>query len=525
MRVRLLLSCLALVAAAVVAVLLLAFPMLHASRPLPVALVLLYLGIGLALRLPRQTPGWAILWPLAAALVLLPFAIVARGFGRVDMMAFLFHTQLGVDGGSVMTLSEEITIISVATLVFLVATWFLLSILRPLGGMSRPVLPVAIAVLVGINPLAAHAVRAVIDPVPELPLIEAMVTPVPTSRPEVLPDIVYIYLEGLDRRFTDPALAGDAYDPLHELADEGLNLTNIGQINGTTWSLAGMVASQCGVPLLPRGLLNIDSLSAVTDFLPGITCLSDILAGHGYAMEYVVGGEEDFGGIESFYRSHGVAEIWGKARQIRLHPAEDVAPAFLGWVLDDEMVYDSSRIRFQALVDQPAPFILFVETIGPHGSTGTLSRSCTENGRAAYSDDHARVVRCLADLTLGFVRDIQAAHAAAGRTAPLRIVVQSDHLFHSLNEVYSTEDLERNTVILLGGPEHGEINDRPGSMVDVYPTLLDWMGFGVTSAGLGRSVLGQGGGETLVQRHGLEPFSAALLGATDLATLLWDGST
>lgn len=491
--------------------------------PLPVALGLVYLGVGLSLRLPREAPGWSFLWPTAASLLLLAFAVIARGFGTIDMIAFVFHTQHGVDGGSFLTLRQEIVIIAVATLVFLVATWFLIALLRPHGGVARLVLPAATALLVGINPLSAHAIRAVAHPLPELALHDGLVEPDPTTRPDPLPDIVYIYLEGLDQRFSDTEQFGDAYAPIQHLAQQGLSLDNVGQVNGTSWSLAGMVASQCGVPLLPRGLIGLHSLQAVSDFLLQLTCLTDILGESGYAQEFLVGGSEDFGGIESFYRSHGVNEIWGKVENIVSHSESDVKEAYLGWVMDDEMVYDTARARFDELAAAPAPFALIIETYGPHGSSSSLSRSCTEDGRAVYTKDYGRSVRCLGDLTVDFVDDIRAAHAASGRANPLRIILQSDHLFHSRYELDTDPALERNTVILLGGPEIGVVNDRPASMIDLYPTLLDWLGFGSTRAGLGRSLLADE--KTLVELHGLDRFSDALLGATELADLLWQGSS
>jgi phosphoglycerol transferase len=517
----LILSCLILILAAGVALLVLAVPLLQANLPLPVALVLLYLGIGLSRKLPRQAPGLSFLWLVLAALVLVPFAITARGFGTVDMMAFLFHTQFGLGGGSILTLRQEIAIVLLATLIFLLATWSLMALLRPYVWLRRPVLPVALALILAINPLSAHALRSAADPAPDLRLAEAMEDPRPTREPDPLPDIVYIYLEGLDQRFADRAKFGDAYDPIRHLAAQGLSLTNVAQISGTSWSLAGMVASQCGVPLLPRRLMDVDNLREVSDFLPRLTCLTDLLAERGYAQEFLVGGEEDFGGIDSFYRSHGVTEIWGKRRHIRNHPEVDVAAAYMGWVVDDQMVYDTARARFDAMAAAPAPFALIVETYGPHGGTSSLSRRCTPEGRATYTEDYGRSARCLGDLTVEFVDDIRARHAASGRPNPLRIILQSDHLFHARTELDTDPALERNTVILLGGPEIGVANDTAASMVDVYPTLLHWMGFGTTAAGLGRSVLPGTDEATLVAIHGAETVSHALEGAGDLSDRLW----
>lgn len=398
MNSKLILALLALCGACALAASVLAMPKLRPETPLSTALLLLLAGF-VALKLPRQAPGWGFLWVVLAALVLIPFAIVARGFGRVDMMAFLFHAQLGIDGGSILTMKNEIVSALAATLIFLIGSWYLLSVLWPLGRPARLALPAVIAVLVGINPLSAHILRSAVSPAPDLQLAKSLVEPVVAATPDPLPDLVYVYLEGLDRRFTDPVLGGDSYAPLHELAARGLSFNNVAQINGTGWSLAGMVASHCGVPLLPRGLLDLQNLKAVTNFMPDQTCLGDILDGFGYSQEFIVGGDAEFAGINAFYASHGVEEIWGLLRQALLHPKEDAVNAYLGWVIDDQIVYDTARLRLGALTTAEAPFALYVETIGPHGVKGYLSRRCTEGGKAELSYDHIRVVRCLTDLT------------------------------------------------------------------------------------------------------------------------------
>lgn len=497
-------------------------PLLASQGPLLAAVTFLYVGAMLGLRLPRQAPGWRFLLLVPLILILIPFAVTARGFGRVDMVAFFFHAQFGIDNDSILPLVEEIVMVAVALAILVLATLGLLALLRPKGRWAESLVLAAVAaVLVGINPLSAFAMQRVLYPAPDLGLETMLVTPVPVRSPDPLPDLVYVYLEGLDRRFIDPEVGGDSYAAINGLAAEGLSLLGIGQVTGTGWSLGGMVASQCGVPLLPKGLLDTDSLEVVTDFLPALTCLTDILQSEGYTMEFLVGGHETFAGIDAFYASHGVHEIFGKARVMGLFPRDEVAQADVGWVVDDQMIYDAAQLRFAALSAEPAPLALFIETFGPHGDTGAVSRDCTKDGKAAKTDDHIHQVRCLAELTRDFVADLRAAHAASGRQNDLRIVVQSDHLNHGRFWLPVAPELDTNTVILLGGPEVGAVNTTPGSAVDLYPTLLDWLGFGVTSAGLGHSLLDENAPPTLVERYGLEMLDRALQGATALADQIW----
>lgn len=62
-------------------------------------------------------------------------------------------------------------------------------------------------------------------------------------------------------------------------------------------------------------------------------------------------------------------------------------------------------------------------------------------------------------------------------------------------------------------------------MLDIYPTLLDWLGFSLPdgAAGLGRSLLAPSP-QTLVAEAGIETVDAMLAGDAALSSLLWRGS-
>ncbi|MEZ5913438.1 MAG: sulfatase-like hydrolase/transferase [Paracoccaceae bacterium] len=351
-------------------------------------------------------------------------------------------------------------------------------------------------------------------------LAERLANPVPQAGALGGPDLVVIYLEGLERRYGDTAIWGDAYAPLAELAREGLEFTDIGQSAGTGWSLAGMVASQCGVPLVANGFRFKNNYTEQTDFLTGRVCLGDMLAARGYDMEYIVGGDLEFAGINHFYASHGVRDQLGKRQIEALHPADFIAKATIDWVLDDELIFETAKARYGALATGPSPVALFVETIGPHGATAYLSRRCSDDGQARKSGDLARVVRCTSDDTHHAVRAIQAEAAARGRD--LRIVLMSDHLSHHVGDPeWERRVPRRNTVIFLGGAWAGSVNDRAGTMVDVYPTLLDWLGFAArpVRGGLGVSLLSDQ--HSLVAELGLEAFDEALMFDPALSTAIW----
>ncbi len=505
-------------AAAALALAVAARPRIRPDKPGLVALALIVIAAaagGTAL-LPAPGAGPALV--ALAALALVPAAAVARAFGRVDMMAVVFHRDFGTDGATLGGMRNEVAAGVGAAVIAFVA-------LAGLGGLWGWALPgwiAAAALVVAANPALhawAGALRRRLRPPPAPPPLA-----LPRLRPDAArPDLLVLYLEGTDRRFSDRAVFGGCYDPVAALAPEALALTRIGQIAGTGWSLAGMVASQSGVPLLPRGFRIRHGTGRVRSFMPGVTFLGDVLAGKGYAGHYVVGCPLAFGGIGRMYADHGIPAQTGLDQIRGMFPPDEVAAAHVDWLVDDEMVLDAARRIHAGLIRGPDPFALIVETTGPHGQTGYLPRSACPDGRARRTRDIRRAVAATARLSVALVRHAQAEAARAGR--PLRVVVLSDHLCHHDATPKSGQGLERwNTVLMLGDPATaGQTLDRAGSMVDVFPTLLEWLGWaeGPVAAGFGRSVLSAP--PTLVEAHGIPAVDAMLEFDPALSRRLWDG--
>lgn len=483
----------------------------------PYVLIALVVALVLGWRLFRR-PGKA-LWLVAiAAVLLIPAVAVARGFGRVDMIAMMFHADFGMAGATIEGLETEILQATLSAL-FLTLGFALLAGLWSFGARSYLVFA---ACLLAINPAFRSLAWATVLPAVESDLMERYSAPTLTATPMTTPDLVVIYLEGTDRHFADEAVWGDLYAPLRKLEAEGTSFTQVGQIEGTGWSLAGMVATQCGVPVLPKALTYRNNFDKLDSFMPKVDCLGDVMGRNGYELSYVVGGDVAFGGIDAFYRSHGFSRLIGMHEQEAIYGADVIAAAKGGWVLDDQLVYETARAEASRLIAQPKPFLLVVETIGPHGRMGILSRRCNEGGIVTLSKDVQRVVSCLLEDTYAFVRDAQAAHAKARPGKELRFVIVSDHLSHNPNRPDAAPEYQGfNTAIFLGGGAAGRKVAKPGAMIDIYPTILDWMGLSVEphAAGLGRSLLRDA--PTVAEVHGIDVFNRMLISDVPLSQKVW----
>lgn len=85
-------------------------------------------------------------------------------------------------------------------------------------------------------------------------------------------NLVVLYLESFERTYLDQTIFPGLAPHMVELEPQALSFSNIGQFYGDGWTIAGMVSSQCGVPLaLPPAQGN--AMSGMSHFLPGAICL------------------------------------------------------------------------------------------------------------------------------------------------------------------------------------------------------------------------------------------------------------
>lgn len=81
------------------------------------------------------------------------------------------------------------------------------------------------------------------------------------------------------------------------------------QLHGTDYTIAGMVASQCGIPLFAP--FEGNASASMSSFFPQNICLGDILKNSGYENYFMQGANLRFAGKDVFLRSHGFDHLYG----------------------------------------------------------------------------------------------------------------------------------------------------------------------------------------------------------------------
>lgn len=300
------------------------------------------------------------------------------------------------------------------------------------------------------------------------------------------PNIVYIYLESVERTFLNDSIFPGLAPNLKKLDAEAISFTNIQQTYGTGWTMAGMVASQCGIPL-STDVWN--SMAGLDSFLPGATCLGDLLAAQGYALDYVGGADIAFAGKGAFYKTHRFDRVQGQTELAGRLPD----PAYQNvWGLYDDTLFDIFQQRFDEQVASGRPFGLFTLTNSTHPPDGNLPHTC----RARYGDGADGILNAVqcTDLYVAAVVNHIRRSPAGDHTI---IVIGSDHLaMRSPTTERWLEGQQRRDLLLMLVPGAAPVRiDKPGTTLDVAPTLLGLfsdihtLGFGTDLRGDAKTLL------------------------------------
>lgn len=493
----------------------LAVALLPAWLMVPIAAGWLWLGH--ACRWGASEPPSQRRWPWS----LLPIALwglyiyLADSFGEVDLGAIFFHLQAGMQGhGGIKrslaaigyTLSMAALLASFAWLVHHDTRW------RRMDPFLALVLLASNPLLYGISLRGAAIVtddgawldRHYVEPV----VLEAPVSP---------PNLLLLYLESLERTYADRDRFGDTYADLDALAEEALVFEGVKQIDNTGWTMAGMIASQCGTPLMPAGLLHDSQLEPLNRVVPGVDCLGDVLSEHGYRLSYLGGASTDFAGKGVFYNDHGFDRVLGREE---LQPRLDDPEYLNNWGLYDDSLYDFTVEEIRRLDETGDPWGVINLSITGHAPNGYPAQRCRERQGEFDGEDILYSVECSAWLA----RDLIERLDAKGLLNNTLVVIASDHLTMRVSAWEQLIQGEReNTFMLLGPYVPAERRQRTASMMDVFPTILEAMGFTIDwhRAGLGVSLLSSE--PTLVEEHGLEALNARMREETALQQRLWEG--
>lgn len=429
--------------------------------------------------------------PLAALSLLLLLTFLVSDYFTAEGIneAVLYHLRYGLEGAGFAEYRALITstIFGVCVSLGVVFWWMMRRATRVAWASSRgsgwrqsiPLILVSGSLLV--NPATTdiyHLLAASSVQQGEFDRYYARPHALTTGKPAR--NLVLIYAESLERTYFDESRFPGLIQGLRQLERDSVSFTAIRQLPGTGWTIAGMVASQCGLPLFSPSHGN--ALSGMDRFLPAATCLGDLLHHRGYHLAYYGGASLEFAGKGNFYQTHQFDEVKGRRELLAEIPDKRYQS---GWGLFDDTLFDLAYRRFEELSATGERFALFLLTLDTHHPEGHPSRSCSGIRYRDGTNPILNAVACSDFLISRFVERI--------RQSPFRddtvVVVMSDHLAMRNTAWDRLISGPRSNLFMIfdpSGTSRGFVS-TPGSTLDVGTTVLSFLGYR-GRIGLGRDL-------------------------------------
>ena len=325
-------------------------------------------------------------------------------------------------------------------------------------------------------------------------------------------NLIYIYAESLEETYFDEVLFPDLLPNLNKLRNKAIVFKDVAQVTHSGWTIAGMVASQCGVPLFSASQGN--AMSGMPQFLSGATCLGDILSRNKYDLSYLGGASLEFAGKGHFYKTHGFSSIQGRAALIQKLDDPRYKSA---WGLYDDSLLAIAKEELAVRAEQKSPFALFMLTLDTHHPSGHLSESCKHQSYGHGDNAILNAVHCSDRLISDFIDYIQ----ASGLDKNTLIVIGSDHLAmkNTATDLLKQGDRKNMLIMIPPGLQEGVMIDTPSSILDVGATILPMLGFRSEELGFGRNIL-NAKIPKLIEKH--EDFNSYLNSSSALVASFWD---
>ncbi|NLD09496.1 MAG: sulfatase-like hydrolase/transferase [Xanthomonadaceae bacterium] len=304
-------------------------------------------------------------------------------------------------------------------------------------------------------------------------------------------NIIYLFLEGVERQF----YANDEYFPelmpnLKHIANDHLEFTNIKQLNITSNTITGTVASQCAIPLINRNTGH--ERNKRNTFLPNGICMGDMLKENGYHNLFLTGYLQTFTNKGIFYTQHGFSpeEIYDYPRMNALHNHQYVLDSWNGGMHDYDL-FAFMKEKVDELSQQEAPYFMVINTLDTHFEDGHVDAlRCQDVHYDRYKYVMPRVLHCLDGIIEDFYQYLKH-HESADDTL---LVIASDHLFPAgkITSVLLNIPDRTNTFIVVDFEKmDNRTIDKPGLAFDEGVTILNYAGFPLEAQHFGRNLLNE----------------------------------
>lgn len=297
-------------------------------------------------------------------------------------------------------------------------------------------------------------------------------------------NLITIYLESGESAYRDARLFGSNLLAPLDAATADWHDYALDQYHGGGWTMAGMVSTQCGIPLKHVLVDGLPPAGTSGGYLPGATCLGDVLAAQGYTSAFLGGADSGFAGKGAYFTDHGYTIDKGLADW---KATGEGAPYISAWGLaDSHLMRQAERVVTQ-LRAAGKPFNLTMLTLDTHEPPG-LFPDCTLPG----SESMATAVTCSARAVASFIDYLRQQHVLDDTV----VMVMGDHLkMLAPRGAFATQlgsVPQRQVVMKVWSPDPVRFTRQGADQLSVFPTTVELLGLALPQgrAGVGVSFIG-----------------------------------
>lgn len=307
-------------------------------------------------------------------------------------------------------------------------------------------------------------------------------------------NIIHIYIEGIENTFADQNFfeKNNLYflNQLDNRYGHIYSFKNFKQYEGANFTIAGLVSSQCGIPITPRIKSLTNNFSSFNNnnkkFIKS-KCLGDYLAENGYYNVFMGGASLDFTNKGKFFKDHRFTEVYGKEEWEKMNLSQSDFHR-KGWGLHDDSLFRQAKEKTLELYKTKQPFNLTILTVDTHMPIGHLSNTCASYGFDILKYTH--IVECTARLVSEYVNFLKE-NSILDNTL---LVITGDHIaMDGLSIINKLKLNPHRTVFnLFISPTKLKKNRDDFSHFSILPSILSALDFEFNNNRLGLGMSGFG---------------------------------
>ena len=333
--------------------------------------------------------------------------------------------------------------------------------------------------------------------------------------PESKRNLITIYVESLETSYISEKAGGvfeqNLIPNLTKLAEKNINFSHTDKIGGgenlegTSWTVAGLLSKMGGVPYFNPFAKDFNQVKSC---LNNAIVLSDILDQYGYTQIFSMGSEKQFEDRDILLENHKIT-----IHDLNYYKSKNIIPYdyYVFWGIEDYKLLEIAKEELSELGKDNKPFSYSLLTVDSHFPSGFTCNKCDTK----FDKEIMNVISCTDKQVFEFVNWIQNQSWYANTT----VVILGDHCyldaplnnfikFENKNKIYSEIAKNRKFYnVFINSAKQISIDktkNRDFSSFDMYPTILESLGFEIKAEGLalGRSLFNDS--KTLLEKYGIE---------------------